>query len=96
MKIQEQFIPGDDPGKFYVKKTYDATPTLDAVGRMRSEGVQEFGESKHVGRVPGWLITEWLKEAGVRWDDVHARNEIIKAKLMNGDFSGFRNWQGRF
>lgn len=95
MKIGEKFID-DEGSKFVVQRTFDPTPTLEAVSQLRSAGVQDFGDSKHVGRVPGWLISEWLKEAGVRWDDVKARDEIIKKKMLSGEFSALRNWQGTY
>ena len=86
----------DDGTMLTVKKTYDVQPTLDAVQQLRSVGASSFGESKHVGRVPGWMITEWLKEAGVRWDDIPARNEVIRKKMMSGEFSALRNWEGTY
>lgn len=95
MKIGEKFID-DEGSKFVVQKTYDPNPTLGAVAALRSAGLQGFGENKHVARIPGWMVTEWLKEAGVRWDDVKARDEIVHKKLMSGEFSKLRNWQGNF
>ena len=95
MKIGEKFID-DDGDKFVIQKTYDPNPTLDAVAQLRSAGLQDFGESKHVARIPGWMVTEWLKEAGVRWDDVKARDEVVRKKLMSGEFSKLRNWEGNF
>lgn len=95
MKINEQFINGEG-STFHVKKTYDPTPTLDRVKALKSAGVQDMGEGKHVGTVPGWLIVEWCKEAGVSYSDANARNEIIRKKLMSGDFSALRNWEGSF
>ena len=95
MKINEQFIDGEGD-TFHVKRTYDPTPTLDRVGAMRSHGVQDLGESKHVGTVPGWLIAEWCKQAGVSYSNTEARNEIIRKKLMSNEFAALRNWSGRF
>ena len=95
MKLSEQFIDGEG-SKFIVKKTYDPTPTLDAVGKIRQSDTFDFGESRHVGRVPGWLIAEWLKEAGVRWDDVKARDDVIRKKMLSGEFSALRTWQGKY
>ena len=95
MKLKEQFID-DEGNKFLVKKTYDPNPTLDAVQKMRQSEHFNFGESRHVGRVPGWLIAQWLKEAGVKWDDVKARDEVIKKKMMSGEFSALRTWQGKY
>lgn len=95
MKIGEQFIDGDGT-TFHVKQTFDPNPVLDEVKALRQNGVKRFGESVHVGRIPAWLVTIWLKEAGVRWDDSTARNEIINKKLQSGDYSAFRNWEGRY
>ena len=94
-KLGEQFI--DDEGdKFLIKRTFDANPTIDAVAKLRSSGMQNFGESRHVGRVPGWMIAQWLKEAGVRWDDIPARDDVIRKKMLSGEFSALRNWQGNY
>jgi hypothetical protein len=93
--LSEEFI--DDEGRnFTVKRTFDASPTIDAVAKLRTAGMENFGESKHIGRVPGWLIAQWLKEAGVRWDDIPARDDVIRKKMMSGEFSALRNWQGKY
>lgn len=95
MKTKEEFIDGEG-STFHVKRTFDPNPTLTSVAALRQANVQDFGESKHVGRVPGWLIAEWLKEAGVRWDDVAARDDVIRKKMLSGEFNAFRNWQGTY
>ena len=94
MQIREQ-VHFDEKGMI-VRKTHDATPTLDALGRIKAAGLGQTGESRHVGRVPGAMIAAWLKEAGVRWDDRQARDEVIKRKMMSGEFAAFRNWQGAY
>jgi len=94
MQIKEEFIDGEGD-MFHVKRTFDPNPTLDRLQNIRERG-HELGESYHVGTVPGWMLAEWLKEAGVRYDDVHARNELLKRKLQSGDFSALRNWKGNF
>jgi len=54
-----------------------------------------FGSDyKHVGNVDAALVTNWLKEAGIDWGDMHAVREVIKKKLMSSEFAGLRNWQG--
>jgi hypothetical protein len=93
--ISEKFIDGDGD-TFHVKKTFDAKPTLDAVAQLRSAEVGSIGESKHIGRVPGWMIAEWLKEAGVRWDDIEARDEVVKRKMLSGEVAALRNWTGTY
>ena len=94
MKIKDQWVL--DGEKLIHAKSYDVTGTLDAVRQARDMEAHHRGEMRHVGRVPGWLITEWLKEAGVKWDDMQARNELIHRKLQSGDYSAFRNWTGTY
>ena len=95
MKISEKLLD-DEGSKFVIQRTFDPNPTLKTVEAMRQAGVGDLGESKHIGRVPGWLITEWLKEAGVSWDDVKARDEVVKKKMLSGDYAAFRTWQGNY
>lgn len=95
MKIGEQFIDGEGT-QFHVKQTFDPNPTLESVGELRELFGKQAGEKRHVGRVPGWLISHWLKEAGVRWDDIGARQDVIKRKMLSGDFAAFRTWEGTY
>ena len=95
MLLSEQFIDGDGD-TFHIKKTYDATPVLERVAQMRSADAGKFGESRFVGSVPGWLINEWCKEAGIDFSDNEARREVMRKKLMSGDFSALRVWEGNF
>lgn len=95
MKIGEKFH-NDEGTKFVVQRTYDPNPTLQRASDLRSAGVGQTGEKRLVGRVPGWLIAQWCKEAGVAPDDVAARQEIIRKKLLSGDFNAFRVWGGTF
>ncbi len=95
MKIGEQFIDGDGD-TFHVKQTFDPNPALQEMDRIRAAGVGHTGDNKHIGRVPGWMIAEWLKEAGVKWNDIAVRDEVVKKKMMSGDVAAFRNWQGTY
>ena len=95
MKIGERFIP-DEGTKFVVQEQHDFTPYLDQARLLRSSGDGRAGESRHVARLPVALIREWCKEAGVAWDDVHARKEVVRKKLMDGDHTQFRVWGGRY
>ena len=95
MKLSEKLIDGEG-STLHVKKTVDPNPTLKNVEAIKQAGVGQTGENRHIGRVPGWLIAEWLKEAGVRWDDIKARDEVIKRKMMSGDYAAFRNWEGSY
>lgn len=96
MKINEKFIDGDG-STFHVKKTFDPNPTLKSVQQARELTQHDpRSEYRHVARIPGWLVGEWCKEAGIRWDDVHARNEVVKKKLLSGEYNDFRNWTGTY
>lgn len=95
MLIKEEFIDGEGD-TFHVKRTFDPNPSMDGVKALRDAEVGHKGESRHIGRVPGWLLALWLKEAGVAWSDIKARDEVIKKKMMSGDYSAFRNWGGTY
>jgi hypothetical protein len=43
-----------------------------------------------------FMVTEWMKEAGVALDDNDARKDIIRKKMLSGDFDKFRVWEGTF
>lgn len=92
-KISEKFWTEGD--RWFLGRQVDVTPTLEAAATMRSNGLGRLGESAPIGRVPMELVAQWLREAGVRWDDTEARNELIRRKLLDGDFSKFRIWEGR-
>lgn len=95
MKISEQFIDGEG-SKFIIKETHDFTPTLKAAEAIRQVSDGRVGESRHVGRIPGKLFYEWLKEAGVSPTDTGAAQEVLKRKMMSGEFSKFRIWEGSY
>jgi hypothetical protein len=95
MKIGEKFIDGEGD-TFHVQKTFDPNPTLESARQARDRAEGQTGEYRHVGRFPAWLIEMWCKEAGVRPDDVQARQEVMRKKIMSGEFSAFRNWEGSF
>lgn len=95
MKIGEQFLDADGT-KFVVKETHDFTPTLNAAAAIRQVSDGRMGESRHVGRIPGKLFYEWLKEAGVKSTDTEAAQEVIKRKMLSPEFSAFRVWEGSY
>lgn len=97
MKISEKPVPNAEPGKLVIQKTWDPNPALKRMDAIRSTGNHKFGsEAYHVGSVPKWLLEQWCKEAGVSPQDNEAVSELLGRKLMSGDFSKLRNWQGRF
>lgn len=93
----EEFIDGDGD-TFHVKKTFDVEPTLNSAAELRSNGATKSADGQywHVGRLDVNVYAMWLKEAGVSWDDTKAAEEVVRKKLMNGDFSKFRVHEGKF
>lgn len=94
MKIAEQI--SFDGNNLIVKETHDFTAIVDRAKALQSSGQNSLGESRHVADVPLKLLELWLKEAGVSWTDHKAVEEVLKRKLMSGDFAALRVWEGSF
>ena len=96
-KVGEEILYDNVEEKIIVKKTYDDRPELDRVAEIgKMAGINKFGsEYKFVGSIPMHLISTWLKEAGVAWDDP-ARADVIKKKMLSGDFDKLKVWKGKY
>ena len=96
-KIKEEILYDNQYDKIIVKKSYDDQAELDRVAQIRKDsGINKFGSDyKFVGSVPTHLISEWLKEAGVSWDDP-ARADVIKKKMLSGEFDRLKAWKGKY
>ena len=102
MKIKESFHEQDD--KLIIKKTHDFGPVLQQMKQIREKGqigmegeTTTAGENRFIGRIPLPLMAQWCKEAGVKWDDIHARAEVVKRKILSGEFDDFRSdWKGKY
>jgi len=95
MKIAEQAFEQD--GKLIIKQTHDFQPILNKAAMLRSSGaVGPAKHSKHIASVPMVMVDEWLKEAGVSWDDREAAQQVLKRKLLDGEFAKFRVWEGTY
>ncbi len=79
-----------------MQRQYDTTPVLEQSKIIRDSGAGVTGENRLVGRIPMFMVTEWMKEAGVALDDTDARKEIIRKKMLSGEFDKFRVWKGTF
>jgi hypothetical protein len=97
LKIAEK-VHHDDGGKtLTIESVYDMEPTINQVKDLKQVGFdQQKGDNRLVGRIPMNIMAQWLKEAGVKWDDHKAAEEVIKRKILSGDFSKFRVWEGTF
>lgn len=94
MQIAERYF--DDNGKLIIQETHDPTPYLEQVAALKSAGLTGFSEHRHVGRVPNFLLEQWLQEAGVSFTDTQAVKDVIKRKLLSGEFNNLRPWTGTY
>ena len=96
MKIKEEIIFDDVKNKVVVKKTHLNDPYLETAKQFRDAGVGMTGEHRLAGIVPMHVIGEWIKEAGLTWDDSEACKDVIKRKMLSGEFDKLRVWEGRY
>lgn len=96
MKIGEKVLYDHTNDKVVVQKTHDVNPELQRAEMLRNAGVGQTGDKRLVGTIPLNLIAEWCKEAGVKWDDTQARQEVVKRKILSGEFDKFRVWKGTY
>lgn len=96
MKIKETITEEDD--QLIIKKTHDIGPVLRRAEQIRANVDQDLrSDYRYIGTVPMPVLEAWCKEAGVSWDDVHARAEVLKKNILSGDFDKLRgNWKGRY
>tara|TARA_R100001440_G_scaffold9750_1_gene18113 strand:- start:6 stop:305 length:300 start_codon:yes stop_codon:yes gene_type:complete len=92
-KVSEQLFIDDD--HIVLKHTFDATGMLKDAEYAREKSPNDFASDyKHVGDIHPALLNNWLQEAGVAWTDTEAVKDVIKRKLMDGEFAKLRNWEG--
>lgn len=96
MKIGEKFHDNHD-GTFVVESIYDNTQHMKRLDHLREVNPHNvLSDSYMVGSVPLHIFSQWLKEAGVRWDDRDAAREVLRKKLLDGEFKKLRVWEGTF
>lgn len=83
----------EEDGRLIIRK--DFLVDDDRAARLR-DAQAPMSDSWHVGSIPLPILSQWFKEAGVEWHDKHACQEVIRAKLISGDFQKFRVKEGRF
>jgi hypothetical protein len=96
MKIGEKIHHEDGGNTLVVEKIYDNEPYLDEVKAIKEAGLGQTGEKRLVGRIPLHILSQWIKEAGLRWDDHDAVRDVIKRKMLSGDFDKLRVWEGTY
>jgi len=96
MKIKEQVQYNRKDDKIEVARTFDNRPGLDRAEDLRKAKIGMTGDNKLVGSIPLHIMAQWCKDAGVRWDDIEARKDVVKKNILSGEFDKFRVWQGTF
>ena len=96
MKIKEIVHHDDGGDTLTIEKVYDNEPVLRQVEEIKHSGMGQTGDKRLVGRIPMHIMSQWLKEAGVDWSDHGAAQEVIKRKMLSGDFNKFRVWEGKY
>ena len=79
-----------------IKKKHDVSQALNDVQKAKDAGIGMSGENRLVGFLDGAMLAQWLKEAGVSWSDTEAAKEVIKRKMMSGEFAKMRVWEGSY
>ena len=79
-----------------IKQRHDVSQALNDVQKAKDAGIGMSGENRLVGFLDGAVLAQWLKEAGVSWSDTEAAKEVVKRKMMSGEFSKFRVWEGSY
>lgn len=83
-------------GQLVYHKQTDPTASLKAVEMAREATQSPMSDSWHVGRVDAHVLELWLKEAGVKFHEKDKVREVIRKKLLDGDFAAFRVKEGTF
>ena len=79
-----------------IKKRHDVSQALNDVQKAKDAGIGMSGENRLVGFLDGAMLAQWLKEAGVSWSDTEAAKEVVKRKMMSGEFAKMRVWEGSY
>lgn len=85
-----------DHDHMVIKQRHDVSQALRDVRMAKDAGIGMSGENRLAGFLDGAVLSSWLKEAGVSWSDTEAAKEVVKRKMMSGEFSKFRVWEGSY
>lgn len=96
MKIGEKVHIDYKNDKIIVEKIHTANPALQRAEQLRSQKIDGLGESKLVGTIPIFLIKQWCDDMGIKWNDIEARKEVVKKKILSGEFDKLRVWKGTY
>ena len=85
-----------DHDHMVIKQRHDVSQALKDVRMAKDASIGMSGEKRLAGFLDGAVLASWLKEAGVSWSDTEAAKEVVKRKMMSGEFSKFRVWEGSY
>lgn len=94
MKLGERiYVDGD---RLVHRRTFDNDAYIAKAEALRRQhgGVQ--GENRLAGIIPMHLLAEWVKEAGLTFEDSEAVRDLVRRKILSGEFDKLRVWEGTF
>ena len=94
MLIKEKIVATESG--IEIQKTFDNDVYIEQAKQIRDQGLGQTGESRLVGRKPMHLVSQWIKYAGLNWNDKKATQDLIRTKMLSGDFDKFRVWKGTY
>ena len=94
MLIKEKIVATESG--IEIQKTFDNDVYIEQAKQIRDQGLGQTGESRLVGRIPMHLVSKWIKDAGLNWNDKQATQDLIRTKMLSGDFDKFRVWKGTY
>lgn len=86
MLIKDELV--EDGNTVRHVKAYDFQAAIDEVKALSQ--VERKDDWWHVGHIPQELLGIWIKEAGLRWEDTDAVSDLIRTKLLSGEFTNLR------
>lgn len=92
MKTKDILV--EDGNTVHHVKSYDFQAAIDDTKALSQ--VERKDDWWHVGHIPREMIAIWIKEAGLRWDDTAAVRDLVKRKLLSGEYNNLRPHTGSF
>jgi len=93
MKNEKWF---ESDGKIIRQKTTDPNAALERARLLRDADKGNFGESRLIGSIDTHVLEKEVKAAGLKFSDRDAVRDLIKRKLLSGDWDKFRVWKGSY
>lgn len=99
MKINETMTLDPGEGLLVHRTTHDLEPVLDEARLLRDADKARMGESRLVGVIDPAMWEMWARDAGLSFSDpdlTAKMRDVVKRKLLSGEFAHLRVWQGRY